>query len=156
MKSLSRVRLFATPWTVAYEALPSMGFSRQDYWSGLPCPPPGDLPDPGIESRSTALQADSLPTELQRKPMGKGALIWESQRPDWLVHSGFASVSKPVLSAMRGLPHGSPAWRGHWRSAGRDPMAPLPFSLDKTSTEVLTAFPSTWAGTKGTPLPQPS
>ena len=54
-KSLSRVRFFATPWTVAYHALPSMGFSRQEYWSGLPFPSPGDLPDPGIEPGSPAL-----------------------------------------------------------------------------------------------------
>ena len=47
---LSRVRLFATPWTVACQASLSIGFSRQEYWSGLPCPPPEDLPDPGIES----------------------------------------------------------------------------------------------------------
>ena len=46
-QSLSRVRLFMTPWTVAYQASPSMGFSRQEYWSGLPFPSPGDLPDPG-------------------------------------------------------------------------------------------------------------
>ena len=58
MKSLSRVRLFATPWTVAYQAPPSMGFSRQEYWSGLPFPSPGDLPNPGIEPRSSALQAE--------------------------------------------------------------------------------------------------
>ena len=50
MKLLSRVRLFATPWTVAYQAPPSMGFSRQEYWSGLPFPSSGDLPNPGIES----------------------------------------------------------------------------------------------------------
>ena len=49
MKSLSRVRLFVAPWTVAYQAPPSMGFSRQEYWSGLPFPSPGDLPDPGTE-----------------------------------------------------------------------------------------------------------
>ena len=49
MKSLSRVQLFETPWTVAYQAPPSMGFSRQEYWSGLPFPSPGDLPDPGIK-----------------------------------------------------------------------------------------------------------
>ena len=55
VKSLSRVRLFAIPWTVAYQAPPSMGFSRQEYWSGLPFPSPGDLPDPGIEPRSPAL-----------------------------------------------------------------------------------------------------
>ena len=58
VKSLSRVRLFATPWTVAYQASLSMGFSRQEYWSGLPFPPPGDLPDPGIEPRSPALEAE--------------------------------------------------------------------------------------------------
>ena len=58
MKLLSRLRLFATPWTVAYQASPSMGFSKQEYWSGLPFSSPGDLPDPGIKPRSPALQAD--------------------------------------------------------------------------------------------------
>ena len=67
-KSLSRVRLFATPWTVAYQASQSMGFSRQEYWSGLPFPSPGHLPDPGIEPRSPASQADALPTEPPGKP----------------------------------------------------------------------------------------
>ena len=60
---LSRVRLFATPWTVAYQTSPSRGFSRQEYWSGLPFSSPGDLPDPGIEPRSPALQADALTSE---------------------------------------------------------------------------------------------
>ena len=55
LKSLSRVRLFATPWTVAYQTPPSMGFSRQEYWSGLPSPSPGDFPNPGIEPRSPTL-----------------------------------------------------------------------------------------------------
>ena len=63
VKSLSHVQLFATPWTVAYQAPPSMGFSRQEYWSGLPLPSPGDLPDPGIEPRSSAFQADALTSE---------------------------------------------------------------------------------------------
>ena len=67
LKSLSQVRLFATPWTVAYQAPPSMGFSRQECWSGLPFPSPGDLPNPGIEPRSPALQTDALPSE----PPGK-------------------------------------------------------------------------------------
>ena len=58
VKSLSHVQLFATPWTVAYQVPQSMGFSRQEYWSGLPFPSPGDLRDPGIEPRSPALQAD--------------------------------------------------------------------------------------------------
>ena len=56
VKSLSHVPgLFATPWTVPHRAPPSMGFSRQEYWSGLPFPSPGDLPDPGIEPRSPTL-----------------------------------------------------------------------------------------------------
>ena len=68
VKSLSRVQLFATPWTVAHQAPPSMGFSRQEYWSGLPFPSPGDLPDLGIEPRSPALQADALTSEPPGKP----------------------------------------------------------------------------------------
>ena len=55
VKSLSRVRLFVTPWTVAYQPPPSMGFSRQESWSGLPFPSPGDLPNAGIEPGSPAL-----------------------------------------------------------------------------------------------------
>ena len=63
VKSLSRVQLFVTPCTVAYQALLSMRFSRQEYWSGLPFPSPGHLPDPGIEPESPALQTDTLPSE---------------------------------------------------------------------------------------------
>ena len=68
VKLLSHVRLFVTPWTVAYQASPSMGFSRQGYWSGLLFPSPGDLPDPGIEPRFPSLQADALPSEPPGKP----------------------------------------------------------------------------------------
>ena len=67
VKSLSRVQLFVTAWTVAYQAPLPMGFSRQQYWSGLPFPSPADLSNPGIEPRSPALQTDSLPSE----PPGK-------------------------------------------------------------------------------------
>ena len=59
----------ATPWTIACQAPPSMGFSRQEYWSGLLFPSLGDLPDPGIELRSPTLQADSLPSEPPGKPL---------------------------------------------------------------------------------------
>ena len=68
---LSCVRLFATPWTIAHQAPLSMGFSRQEYWSGLPFPSPRDLPKPGIKPRSLALQADVLTS----KPAGKPADI---------------------------------------------------------------------------------
>ena len=67
VKSLSRVRFFATPWTVACQAPQSVGFSRQEYWIGLPFPSPGDLPDPGIKPGSPAFQADALLSE----PPGK-------------------------------------------------------------------------------------
>ena len=70
VKSLSRVRLFVTPGTVALQAPLSMGFSRQEYWRGLPLPSPGDLPDPGVEPTSPALQTDFfLPCELTGKPI---------------------------------------------------------------------------------------
>ena len=59
-------------WTVAHQIPLSMGYSRQEYWSGLPCPPPGDIPNPGMEPISLvfdALQAGSLPTEPRGKPL---------------------------------------------------------------------------------------
>ena len=68
VKLLSHVRLFATTGTVAYKAPLSMEFSRQEYWSGLPLPSPGDLPDPGIKRGSPALQADSSLSEPPGKP----------------------------------------------------------------------------------------
>ena len=68
VKSLSRVQLFATPWTIAYQGPLSMGFSWQEYWSGLPFPSPGDLPKPGIAPGSPPLRADALPSEPPEKP----------------------------------------------------------------------------------------
>ena len=71
VKSLSGVQLFETPWTVARQAPPFMGFSRQEYWSGLPFPSPGDLPNPGIEPMSATLQADTLSSEPPE-------MVWEN------------------------------------------------------------------------------
>ena len=68
---LSHIQLFVTPWIVVLQAPLSMGFPRKDYWSGLPSPPPEDLPDPGIEPAypvSPALPTDSLSTEPPGKP----------------------------------------------------------------------------------------
>ena len=70
-QSLSRVWLFVTPWTGAHQAPLSMEFSRREYWNGLPCPSPGDLPNSRIELKSPSLQADSLPP----KPPGKPCII---------------------------------------------------------------------------------
>ena len=69
VKTFSRVRFSETPWTAAYQVPPSMGFSRREYWSGLPLPSPGDLPTSGTEPGSPALQADSLPSEAPGKPL---------------------------------------------------------------------------------------
>ena len=66
-----------TPWSVAHQASLSMGFSRQEYWSGLPFPSPGHLPNPGIDPRSPALQADSLPTEPANR------ILWGTLEGSW-------------------------------------------------------------------------
>jgi len=110
VKWLRRARLFVTPWTVAYQALPSMGFSRQDYWSGLPFPSPGDLLNPGIEPGSPALQADALPYEPPGKPEVKVAQscltlcdsmdytvqgILQARILQWVAYSFFSGSSQP-------------------------------------------------------------
>ena len=90
----SWVQLCVTLWTVARQAPLSMEFCSQEHWSGLPCPPPGDLPNPGIEPWSPVLQADSLPAELSGKPknIGLGTLslcqgIFLTQESNWgLLH----------------------------------------------------------------------
>ena len=101
-KSLSCVWLFVTPWTVAHESPLSMGFSRQEYWSGLPCPPPGDLPDPGIEPRSPALQADSLSSELPGKLILGGLdklSVWRFQESHWHIVNVFHFILSLSLSS---------------------------------------------------------
>ena len=70
------------PWAVAHQAPQSVGFSRQEYWSGLPFPSPGDLPVPGIEARSPALQADSSPSEIPGKPKRRTRGSQRAERGD--------------------------------------------------------------------------
>ena len=102
-KSLSHVQLFATPWTVARQPPLSMGFSRQEYWSGLPFPSPGDLPDPGIEPRSPALQADALSCE----PPGKWSEA-ESQK-NWVTQDNSWPILWDLIALLEkggvGFPH---------------------------------------------------
>ena len=77
MKFLSHAWLFATPWTVAYQTPQSVKYSRQEYWSVLPFPSPGYLPNPGMEPGSPALQADALPSAPPGKPsLLKIAYVW--------------------------------------------------------------------------------
>ena len=110
VKSLSHVRLFATPWTVAYQAPSSMGFSRQEYWSGVPLPSPGDLPDSGIEPGSPEFQANTLTSE----PPGSYVyyLVWRIHSNEcWQIH---AAAAKSLQSCptpcdpIDGSPPGSP------------------------------------------------
>ena len=77
LSHFSCVQHFAILWTVAFWTPLSLGFSRQEYWSGLPCPPLGDLPNQGIEPGSPALWADSLPTELWVKGYANRKIRWK-------------------------------------------------------------------------------
>ena len=103
--SLSRVRLFATPWTVAYQAPPSMGFSRQEYWSGLPFPSPGNLPNPGIEPESPTVQADTLTSEPPGKPKSRMDYFGvEGERVlDWRKSLHFSSCYQLVIISFYSL-----------------------------------------------------
>ena len=115
MKSLSCIRLLATPWTAAHQAPQSVGFSRQEYWSGLPFPSPGDLPNPGIEPESPALQADASLSEPPARLFSKSVILsrgsnlspydrkrYTPRSPKRLLHSGVDEV--PYLSL------GAPFW----------------------------------------------
>ena len=90
---------FATPWTVARQALLSMGFPRQEYWSGLPFDSSGDLPDPGIKSTSPALQADSL--LLSHHPSPEGLLARYKRRESWKLDGNVAYSDKEIVTDIR-------------------------------------------------------
>ena len=84
LNRFSRVRLFVTPWTAAHQAPPSMGFFWQEYWSGLPCPPPRDLPDPGIKPTSPeapALQVKFLPVSHWEAPICSNSTLMNHSIP---------------------------------------------------------------------------
>ena len=109
MKSLSRVQLFETPWAVAYQVPPSMGFSRQEYWSGLPFSSPGDLPDPGVEPGSPAFQADALTSEPPGKPIivsGELLFIFWSFSQSQLFPTFFSIPQAPSPPSPSSLPAG--------------------------------------------------
>ena len=100
VKSLSHVRHFVTPWTVAYQAPQSLGFSRQEYRSGLPFPSPGDIPNPGMEPGSPILQADALPSE----PPGK--LITNNNEQQLLHSTIYQASSTYAVISDSCRPHG--------------------------------------------------
>ena len=130
---LSRVQLFETPWTVAHQAPLSMGFFRQEYWSGLPFPPPGDLPNPGIKPESPmspALQEDSLPAESLGSPQYAICTTAERSLLSYTVRSFspwapslcqvLCCASDPKRSQSWFLSSGSPQWWEAKKQSVRD------------------------------------
>ena len=124
VKLLGRVRLFVTPGTVAYQVPPSMGFSRQEYWSGLPFPSPGDLPDPGIEPRSPAL-----------------LWMWDLDHEDWMLKNWcFPNVvlEKTLESSLdcKEIQPVSPTGNQSWMFIGRTDVeaeTPILWLRDETN-----------------------
>ena len=119
VKLLSCVRFFATPWTVAYQAPLSMEFSRQEYWSGLLFPSPGDLPNSGIEPRSSTLRADFLTTESPWKSRRSLALLISSGKSGLLwfldIRLGPHDSLWPMAHEERwGTQHPSRGFRSHY------------------------------------------
>ena len=119
-QSLSRVGFFVTPWTLQLtRILCPWRFSRQEYWSGLPCPPPGDLPSPGIEPRSPTLQADSLPSEPPGKP--KNIVVGSLS----LLQGGF-----PTQGSNQGILHCRQIlYQRSYRGSPQGPLTILFFTL---------------------------
>ena len=132
LSHFSCIQPFATPWTVAYQAPQSMGFSRQEYWSGLPCPPPSDTPDPGVKPESLAFPALAGGCFITSATWG--ALIrlkWNLNQAKYGILS-FSRAGKPQ-PPVRGWatwvsPHSTPILDTGW-SRLHPPSSPLPHSL---------------------------
>ena len=132
VKLLSFVRLFAAPWTVAYQASPSMGFSRQEYWSGLPFPSPGDLPDPGIELGSLAFQViiifiTSTIVGLQVQQQGGNTALPSTE--NWikdLLNTAPPIRTRPSFPLSQSLPAGT----------FHKPLIPIHQRVDRMKTTV--------------------
>ena len=126
-RSLSRVRLSATPWTAAHQAPLPKGFSRQEYWSGLPFASPGDLPDPGIKPGSLALQADSLPSEPAGKAWQFSRVSAKQELLGCCVHLLRSAKLFPTAAAPAYSPTSS--WPGLQSAASAAPAACLLFRV---------------------------
>ena len=121
VKSLSCVRLFVTPWTVAYMAPLSMEFSRQEYWSGLPFPSPGDLPDPEIKPASPALAGGFFNTEPPGKPFMLIISVTEQTRKFHYVYQDMTTVLLINVHCLSSLVTHEP-----WANFDRISLLPCP------------------------------
>ena len=145
VNSLSRVQLFVTPWTVAHQAPLSMGFSRQEYWSGLPFLSPGDLPNPGIKPRSPALQVYTLTSEppgklfkhVQFSSVQSLSHVWLFANPWTVAHQVPLSMGFSKQEYWSGLPFPSP---GNLP----DPGIKLMFLLSPASSDRFFTTSATW------------
>ena len=129
------VPLFVCPWTVAHQAPLSIGFSRQEHWSGLPCPPPGDLPDPGIQPASVCLlhwQVRPLPVVPPGKPCGPRPPLNHFARPGWMARP---QVNKDSLirPTVQGLGRHLPGAEGETSFWGRLTQKPTSFPQGNTA-----------------------
>ena len=106
LSHFSHVQLFSTLWTVNHQAPLSLGFSRQEYWSGLPCPPPGSLPSPGIKPRSPVWQADSLPAAPPWKPSHCRSRFNNTRRKRVSCKLLCAVLAECLVCSVRLLGHG--------------------------------------------------
>ena len=135
-RCLSHVQLFATPWTVAHQAPLFMGFSRQEHWSGLPCPPPGDLPHPRIKPRSSSLQAASLPLA---PPPGLHAPFTPDLHIQLSTVIGLAIWVSPIAQSVKNLPAMQETWV---RSLGRED----PLEKEMATYSSILAWKIPWTG----------
>ena len=155
---LSRVGLFATPGTVAHQAPLSMGFSRQEYWSGFPFPSPRDLPNPGVEPGSPALQADALSSEPPGKPKFIARIICEffdqgsgtRMGLDYCVWDGISAGPSKVRHS-RSLKGESHQHRGGWRHQRRKECFQSPV---RTGTTWRGSSHRSWICEETQPLPE--
>ena len=113
---LQWIQLFATTWTIVHQAPLSMGFSRQEYWSRLPCPPPGDLPDPGIKPRSPPLQMDSLTAEPPGKSLDLGLTLNIESHLEIL---DLITTADPISRKATSMILGVKTWTYPWGVEGR-------------------------------------
>ena len=152
---LSCVQLFATLWTVAHQAPPSMGFSRQEYWSGLPFPSPGDLPNPGIEPRCPTLLADTLTSEPPGKPScSKWGLL--SSCDARAAHcGGFSCWEAQVLGIRASLVVAWRAWELRLSNCGT-PAQLLLGMWNPAGPQIEPMFPVLADGLSATGLPRKS
>ena len=152
LSHVSHVWLFAALWIAALQVPLSMGFSRQEYWSGLPCPSPGDLPHPGIKPRSLASWADSLLSEPPGKPkeLGNGNQMPDTNRHQW-AHRSSTPLLQTTVPGMTFLREAGQRTQGLWsysRYSGPTEVLSTP-SLPTSARMLMLLWQLDWLSIQG-------